>query len=50
MEKGYILALFNFVEKGTITMESAAAESGLSLSDFEAKAKEYTKQNNKYYF
>ena len=42
MEKGYILALFNLVEKGAITMESAAAESGLSLSDFEAKAKEYT--------
>ena len=38
---------FNLVEKGTITMESAAAESGLSLSDFAAKAKEYTKQNNK---
>ena len=44
----YLLQRFlNLVEKGTITMEYAADQSGMSVPEFEAKAKEYNEENNK---
>ena len=45
IEKGSILTLFNLVEKGAITIEYAADQSGMSVPEFEAKAKEYTEEN-----
>ena len=47
IEKGSILTLFNLVEKGAITIEYAADQSGMSVPEFEAKAKEYNEENNK---
>ncbi|MBR4588816.1 MAG: Rpn family recombination-promoting nuclease/putative transposase [Lachnospiraceae bacterium] len=45
MEKGSVLSLYKLVEQGIISVEIAAAQSGMPVSEFETKAKEYTKEN-----
>ena len=45
IEKGSVLSLYKLVEQGIISVEIAAAQSGMPVSEFETKAKEYTKEN-----
>jgi len=45
MEKGSLLSLYKLVVQGIISVEIAAAQSGMPVSEFETKAKEYTKEN-----